>query len=76
MTMLRGKKFAVRLALLLAITLLVVLIQIISLTRLNVPTPYPWETAGREEKKIGRDGGRDLRTVQTTQQVSLHMSFN
>lgn len=57
----RGKKFAVRLVLVLLVTLVVVVIQIISVSRISSPTPYPWELPLDDR----RDIGRDLRAVPT-----------
>ena len=47
----RGRRFGVRLAIILSISLFVVLIQIISVSRLNTPTKYPWEDLLANEKE-------------------------
>lgn len=68
----RGKKFTMRLILVLLIVLLVVVIQILSVSRISSPKPYPWEElphskgdeGGRVDEWV-RDKERGLRTVQT-----------
>ena len=66
----RGKKFTIRLTLVLLLVLLVVLIQIVSVSRISNPQPYPWEVAEPHNKRdelrndeTFKDKERGLRTV-------------
>ena len=67
----RGRRFGMRLAIILSISLFVVLIQIISVSRLNTPNKYPWEDLLANEKE-----DIERRSLKTAFEVNMILYYS